>query len=33
MGSYVQLDPARGSGYTLAPGGWQLYPFDYRTGG
>jgi hypothetical protein len=33
MGSYVQLDPATGTGYTLAPGGWQLYPFDYRTAG
>jgi hypothetical protein len=33
MGSYVQLDPATSTGYTLAPGGWQLYPFTYRTGG
>jgi hypothetical protein len=33
MGSYVQLDPATSTGYTLAPGGWQLYPFAYATGG
>lgn len=33
MGSYVQLNPGSTTGYTLAPGGWQLYPFSYRTGG
>ncbi len=29
FGSYVQLSPATRSGYTLGPGGSQLYPFSY----
>jgi hypothetical protein len=29
LGSYVQLNPATRSGYTLGPGGSQLYPFSY----
>jgi hypothetical protein len=33
MGSYVQLNPSTGTGFTLAPGGWQLFPFRYKTGG
>ncbi|HZC69891.1 MAG TPA: S8 family serine peptidase [Jatrophihabitans sp.] len=33
MGSYVQLNPGTGTAFTLAPGGAQLQPFSYRTGG
>ena len=33
MGSYVQLNPSTGTGFTLAPGGWQLFPFHYSVGG
>jgi hypothetical protein len=31
MGSYLQLNPSTGTGFTLAPGGWQLFPFHYKT--
>ncbi|HKC27127.1 MAG TPA: hypothetical protein VKB75_03855, partial [Jatrophihabitans sp.] len=32
MGSFVQLNPSTQTGFTLGPGGGQLYPFSYPAG-